>query len=241
MRAAIIGLLLAVPAAASAQVTGPTEADVRTGRLATIIVTVNADTFDYLVLGESFDAFREADANAGRVRIRVLGQEDGVGYLVVAAVKDGKQLPLYKCLIHVGGVKPPVPVPPTPPIPPDPPKPPPISPLGQQFLDAAMVDGFSKTQLGALADAMTGVAVVAGRNSPTAGDVEQALTSQIIAKVGGIKNKYPKVSKALADQVQLLDSVIPVDKPSAVLTADQQAAAKALYMKVAAALLEASR
>ncbi len=57
--AAMFGVLL-LTASSYGQITGPTDANVRVGRLATIIVNVDADEVTYKLIGDSFDGFREA-------------------------------------------------------------------------------------------------------------------------------------------------------------------------------------
>ncbi len=141
--------LLLLATGLHAQIVGPSEVTAYPGRLATVIVTITADSAEYEILGSAFDAFREQSSDATRLRIKVFvpttAKPGAEGYVVIAAVKDGKLLPFYKCRVTVGGtpIPPKPPVPPTPPVPPKPPDPPvppsPPAPIPVEGLRVLMV------------------------------------------------------------------------------------------------------
>lgn len=135
LRACLVGVLLAVPAAA--QVKGPQDVTVPVGRLASVPLTVEGDESDYQVLGSDVDAFREYTPDPKQLRLRLIGYAPGTAYVVVASTKGGRLQPLYKVTVTVTGVGPVPPVPPVPPgpVPPTPPEPaPPIAGDGFKVL-----------------------------------------------------------------------------------------------------------
>lgn len=157
MRAALTALLLAA-AAATAQITGPTEVKIPQGsKNNDVLISVNADKAESTTYG---DVELIPTATATRLRVRVLTADVGEGYIIVAAVKNGDLLPLFKCHVIVYGTLPPGPGPGPTPIPPGPgPTPvPPVDPAVQAVLDAATSDGTSKAELAALASTVQAAA-----------------------------------------------------------------------------------
>ncbi len=236
MRAAITTLVFALAALpASAQFTGPAEVSVKPGRLASITITADADEATYKLIGDSFDGFREFDElGAKRLRIRVLGYSNGVGYLIVSGEKGGKLLPLFVCKITVGEPDPPVPPkppdPPKPPVPPDPPVPP-NDPLAALIRVAAAIDNASPATLQTIADGFRSAAIVSAR-ATTAVELQKVVIEAMTSAVG----KLPlRVKGVLNDELRALDAIMPPDKPDAALTAANRATAKALFLKLATA------
>lgn len=134
MREKTLALVVALVAVqtGTAQIVGPTEVTVAKGtKNVSIEVSVTADSAEYLALG-NLEMIREFTRATNKLVIRVLTNEVGNGYVVVAAVKDGSMLPLYRCLVRViepGPAPPPGPGPKPPdpgPSPPDPKPPEPI-------------------------------------------------------------------------------------------------------------------
>ena len=132
MRTTAAIILLAIASAVSGQVRGPAEVVVPVGRLASIPIVLDADESDYVILGANVDGLREYDPDPRKLRLRVIGYEAGIAYVVVSSQKAGKLQAVYVCKVIVGTG--PGPVPPVPPNP-DPPKPDPPTPVaGKLFV-----------------------------------------------------------------------------------------------------------
>ncbi len=234
---AVLVCTILAPLACYGQITGPAEANVRVGRLGTIIVAVDADEVTYKLIGDSFDGFREAESDsigAKRLRIRILGYEAGKGYLIVVGTKGGKLLSLYTCAITIGE-----PAPPKPPVPPDPPKPPtppdppvpPSDPLAALIRVAAAIDNASPATLQTIADGFRSAAITSARAN-TASELQKVVIEAMTSTVGKLPTR---VKGVLNDELKALDAVLPPDKPDAALTDANRATAKALFLKLAKA------
>lgn len=117
MRSFLLALILAAPAVG--QVSGPSEVTVPVGRLAPLPLTVEGGQFDYLILGDALDGFREYDPDPKRLRLRIIGYSPGTAWVVVSSFNAGKLQPPFVVKVTVTGA--PIPPPPPPdPVPPGP-------------------------------------------------------------------------------------------------------------------------
>jgi hypothetical protein len=143
-------LVLFLGSLACGQTRGPAEINVPTGRLASVPIVLDADESDYVILGANVDGLREYDPDPKKLRLRVIGYEPGVAWIVVSSQKGGKLQGVYTCKVIVGGGPlPPGPLPPTPtppgptPTPPGPTPPPdppgPAPPIPAAGLHVLMV------------------------------------------------------------------------------------------------------
>ncbi len=230
--------LLVLATGLNAQIVGPVEVKAYPGRLATVLVTVSADSAEYEIIGSAFDAFREQSTDATRLRIKVLvpanARPGAEGYVVVAAVKDGKLLPLYKCKVTVAGTPVPPP-PPVPPIPPVPPVPPPVDPLVAAIQTAAAADGMTPDELASLA-----INVRAAAGVPKAGQTAQRAHDLIKSML----SKAPALGKNMLKLVQDRTSRVLNDllsKGDAALDASTASQVADLFNVLAAGLEGASK
>ena len=250
----LVVALVAVSTGAG-QITGPSEVIVPPGRLAQIVVKADADKAKYRVLG-AFDAFREYDPTPNQLSIRVQfpleSRPGSVGYVTVAAVKDGELLDLYVCKVILGGPDPgpgpgPTPVPPKPPGPgpgpePIPPAPTPVvDPYVKALRDAVLIDSFPKAKVLGLADAFIATGVAAGRAGTTVRGLQAALTDAILKHVGPLKDAAPTVRGVVQNATSPLDEIVKPGEKDRALTADEGARYKAMFDTLARLTQEAAR
>jgi hypothetical protein len=98
---ATLVLLLPLGAAQAQSVTMPKELSVKAGRLAAVEVAYEGVSFDYHMVGEDADVFREYTDNPNLIRLRVLSYTEGKVTLVCWAVKGDKSAKGV-CVITVG-------------------------------------------------------------------------------------------------------------------------------------------
>lgn len=161
IRTLVLALAASLPAAA--QIDGPKSVNLKAGRLSAVRLTADVDEgskVDYWIVGavgpgpqagtvqaaeDILAAFREyedpdgkPDPKAGKrtLRIQILGQEAGVGFILVAGVKD-KRVVHHVITVHVKAAPGPDPGPgpgPAPPVPPPDPGPDPPKPTGATWV-----------------------------------------------------------------------------------------------------------
>ena len=220
-------LVLLAGSLACGQVKGPQEITVPVGRLASVPIVLDADESDYVILGSNVDGLREYDPDPRKLRLRVIGYEPGVAYIVVSSQKGGKLQPVYTCVVRVGGGPGPAPVPPVPPVPP----PEPLTPLAQSIKAAAAADGFTK-----LKDLAAGFRACDSLipRATTIAELQASTTAALLSAVGDMKGKAPTLRTVLGKELDTLPE-------SGTLTADIKAKASAVFITLAKACEGASR
>jgi hypothetical protein len=233
MQKAASVLVLLIAATCQAQTRGPAEINVPVGRLASIPITLDADESDYVILGANIDGLREYDPDPKKLRLRVIGYEPGVAFVVVSSQKGGKLQGLFTVRVVVGAG--PGPVPPGPvPVPPAPIPPGPLDPLATAIRDAAKADGFTK--LAALATGLTTAeAISKSRAQWTVADLSAAWQAAMRSAVGG--PTPANLRKLLGDA---LNAALPRESEH-VLTVDELGKARELILRLAKACSDASK
>ena len=221
-------LVLCVGSLACGQTKGPQEITVPVGRLASVPITLDADESDYVILGSNVDGLREYDPDPRKLRLRVIGYEPGVAYIVVSSQKGGKLQPVYTCVVRVGGGPGPAPVPPVPPVPP----PEPLTPLAKSIKEAAQADGFTK--LKEFADGFRTCDALINR-ATTVAELQASTTASLASAVGTEwRGKAPTLKAILSKEL----SVLP---ETGALTPDVKAMASGVFLSLAKAFEGASR
>jgi hypothetical protein len=230
--AAVLVLLFA--AACQAQTRGPATIDVPVGRLASVPIVLDADESDYVILGANVDGLREYDPDPKKLRLRVIGYEPGVAWIVVSSQKGGKLQGVFTCKVVVGGGGPlPPPVPPVPPVPPGPnPVPPgPLDPLASAIKAAAAADGFLKLKDLAMGFRTCGALI---ERASTVAELQASTTAALLSAVGDMKGKAPRLRVILAKELDTLPE-------AGALTPDIKARASAIFTTLANACEGASK
>lgn len=219
--------LAAIPAAA--QVRGPGDVTVQTGRLASVPLVIDGDESDYVVLGPDVDAFREYTTDPKQIRLRVIGYVPGVAYVTVASQKAGKLQPLFTVKVTITGAGPsPGPLPP-PPVP----DPTPDDPLAVSFRKAAADDKLTAAQLGKLASAFR---VASTLKRETAADFQGGVNALLkIALPARPEALWPLVQAELRP----LDAILPADQPDKVITDADRVKIQAVFTRLATAMEKA--
>lgn len=206
------------------------------GRLARVPVEIDADEVEYRILGGNVDGFREYDPDPKKLRLCVLGYENGTAYIVIAGVKGGKLLAPEIIIIKVGGGVPPKPVDPKPdPKPVDPPTPDELSEFAKSIQNAAISVNWPKSML---ADVALGYEVVA-KASKDATNVEKMFsTAQALLKsILGEKNPIPAaVRKVIASEL----TWVPTDGAHEFTAAEKERLTKT-FLQIAEACKRASK
>lgn len=239
---ALVALLVAV-STGTGQITGPTEVTVAKGtKNVSVEVSVTADSAEYLALG-NLEMIREYTRSSTKLVIRVLTNDVGNGYVVVAAVKNGEMLPLYRCLVRVvepgPGPAPPVPPEPKPPEPrppePKPPEPIPVDPLVKALQTAADADGMPRSDLAKVAVAASNASAIVtkGQTAQRAHDlIKNALSKSPPLGTAVFEIVNGMTGKVFADLLKVPTEIVDDAKAEAI---------RAPFVKLAKALEEAAR